>query len=92
MSLIENLCLQNLSYDDCDTLIEELKEQKRILKSEKSIKRLELRKERKEKTKQRSLEIIQNLELKLMKEKSKSIYKNSEVTLIDVNEYNKETV
>ena len=92
MSLIENLSLQNLSYDDCSSLIDELKEQKRLLKLEKSSLRIQKREERKQNTQLRNLQTIQKLELKLMKVKSKSIYKNSEVTLIDVNEYNKETV
>jgi len=92
MSLIENLNLQDLSYDEVSSLIDELQILKKKLKSEKVIQRLELKREKKENTQLKRLETIQKLELKLMKVKSKSIYKNSEVTYIDVNQYNKETV
>jgi hypothetical protein len=84
--------VDNMNYDEVSSLIDDLQILKKKLKSEKSIQRLELRKEKKQKTQLKRLETINQLELKLMKVKSKSIYKNSEVVNIDVSEYNKELV
>ena len=91
MSDIQTL-VNNMNYDEVSNLITQLQELKKTLKSEKSSLRIQKRNERKENTQLKRLETIQKLELKLMKVKSKSIYKSSEVTNIDVNQYNQELV